>query len=198
MLARSIWICELADMSLKPVFPILLFAIAPALPLPAQTQQGGQDQQEQPQGTEDRQVKNRFWQASVKDGHYMVALDRITSVSRQKYLLDGSIVVDEVTVDTLGETVARFYFISPLTDEAGGSAAADTASRVVDRARGLVDRNAARAGLDVQNMVVKKYPETTHAKTIEYRVMSEAQLSALYRSVRTAWEKNRGREFVVR
>ena len=51
------------------------------------------------------------------------------------------------------------------------------------------------AGTDVHNMVMKKYPETTHSKTIEYRLLSEQQLSGLYGSLRTAWESGRGRVF---
>jgi hypothetical protein len=38
---------------------------------------------------------NRFWQATLSGGHYMVALDRISAVSRHKYLLDGAVIVDD-------------------------------------------------------------------------------------------------------
>jgi hypothetical protein len=47
-------------------------------------------------------------------------------------------------------------------------------------------------------MVVKKFPETTHARTIEYRVLSEPELAALHKSVLTAWEKGRGRKIVIK
>lgn len=137
---------------------------------------------------------NRFWQATLSDGHYMVALDRIASVSRHKYVLDGAVIVDEVTVDTVGQALARFYYISPITDAAPGSTAAD----VVDRARELVERAADRTGTDVQNMVVKKYPVTSHAKTLEYRILSEAELTALYKSVQNSWESGRGRKFAAK
>lgn len=134
---------------------------------------------------------NRFWQATLNGGHYMVALDRISSVSRHKYLLDGAVIVDEVTVDALGQALARFYHISPVTDAAPGNAVADLAKR----GREIVEKAADRAGNDVQNMVIKKYPETSHARTIEYRILSAADLSALHASVRSAWETGRGRQF---
>lgn len=134
---------------------------------------------------------NRFWQATLSGGHYMVALDRISAVSRHKYLLDGAVIVDEVTVDTLGQALARFYFISPVTDAAPGNAVADLAKR----GRELVEKAADRIGTDAQNMVIKKYPETSHAKSIEYRILSEKELTALYASVRSAWETGRGRQF---
>jgi hypothetical protein len=133
----------------------------------------------------------RFWQASVGGGHYMVALDRIASVSRHQYVLDGAAIVDEVTVDTVGQALARFYFIEPIT----AGVAAGSVSALTERAKQLTDLAANRAGTDVHNMVVKQYPTTTHAKTIEFRVMSSAQLGSLYESVRTAWENNRGRRF---
>jgi hypothetical protein len=141
---------------------------------------------------------NRFWQANVGGGHYMVALDRISAISRHKYLLDGSVIVDEVTVDALGQALARFYFLSPVTDAVTGNAAGNAASRVVDRARELVDKAADEAGTDIHNMVIKKFPETTHAHTIEYRVQSAEELGGLYNSVRTAWETGRGRKFTIK
>ena len=47
-------------------------------------------------------------------------------------------------------------------------------------------------------MVVKKYPVTSHAKTIEYRILSEAELTSLYNSVRNSWETGRGRKFTAK
>ena len=144
--------------------------------------------------TGDSPGPGRFWQATVGGGHFMVALDRIVSVSRHKYVLDGALIIDEVTVDTSGQALARFYFITPITDAAPGNAITGLA----DRGRELIDKASQRTGLDLQNMVVKKYPETSHAKTIEYRILSEAELSALYASVRASWETGRGRKFAAK
>jgi len=133
----------------------------------------------------------RFWQADLTGGNFMVALDKIASVSRHKYVLDGALIIDEVTVDTVGQALARFYFIMPITD----AAAANSLTGLANRGRELVDKAAQRAGTDAQNMVVKKYPDTSHAKSIEYRILSEKDLAALYASVRNAWESGRGRQF---
>lgn len=140
---------------------------------------------------------NRFWQATVGEGHYMVALDRISSVSRHQYVLNGTALVDEVTVDTVGQSLARFYFISPITGAAAGSSAANAAARLTERGRELVDRAAQIAGTDIQNRVMKNYPDTTHARSIEYRIQSAQELAALYQSVRTAWESGKGRKFTI-
>jgi len=136
---------------------------------------------------------NRFWQATLAGGHYMVALDRIVSVSRHKYVLDGAVVVDEVNVDTVGQALVRFYFISPITDEMRSNALTELA----DRGKELIDKAAQRGGTEIQNMVVKKYPETTHAKIVEYRLLSESDLSSLYKSVSNAWETGKGRKFAT-
>ena len=146
----------------------------------------------------DTEQPNRFWQANVGGGHYMVALGTITAVSRHKYLLDGAIVVDEVTVDTTGQALARFYFLSPVSDKLTGNGLGNTAARIVDRGREIVDNRADDAGTDVHTMVVKKFPETTHAHCIEYRLLSAEELSGLFNSVRTAWETGHGRSFSIK
>lgn len=169
--------------------------LACPVPLPAQTPAPAPPNNSK---TDDTQQQNRFWQASVGGGHYMVALDRISAISRHKYVLDGAVIVDEVTVDALGQALARFYFISPISDSTTGSGVGNAAARIVDRGREIIDKAAQTAGTDVQNMVIKKFPETTHARTIEYRVMSAEELTGLYSSVRTAWETGRGRKFTIK
>ncbi len=142
----------------------------------------------------DKETRNGFWEANVPGGNYLVALGRITSVSRHKYVLDKAVIVDEVTIDTEGQGLARFYFISPIEVGGTGAAAADA----LERASALLDGAARRAGVDVQDMVVKQYPLTTHSKSIEYRLLSEQQLGTLYGSAKTAWVTGRGRVFTSR
>lgn len=142
-------------------------------------------------GVTDTQRQNPFWQASFCcGGHYMVRLDRIASISRHRYVLDGAVVVDEVTVDTNGQALARFYHLEPVTDGIDN----DTVRGITDRGRELLNQAATRSGSGVHNMVVKTYPGTTHAKTVEYRLTSKEGLDALYASVRQAWETGKGRE----
>ena len=62
----------------------------------------------------------RFWQAKLGTGLYMVALDRITSVSRHQYLLDGALIIDEVTVDSAGQALARRHQCQPDGGPDGG------------------------------------------------------------------------------
>lgn len=142
----------------------------------------------------DTEGHRRFWQASVPGGNYMVALDRISNISMHEYVLDGNLVVNEVTVDTTGRALARFYYIEPLSDSMKRS----EVTRVVDKGRELIDRAGQRLGSEAHNMAQKQYPTTTHAGMIEYRILDLRDLDALYGSLRKAWESGRGRKFTIK
>lgn len=174
------------------IFAHFLIALLVFTP-PVFSQEEGEDESTRNEPS-DREVRNGFWEAKLAGGNYKVALGRISSVSRHTYVLDGAVIVDEVTIDTTGQALARFYFITPIS--VGGTGAA--VSQAVERAAALVDGAAQRAGSDVHNMVMKKYPLTTHTKTIEYRLLSEQQLGALYQSAKTAWVSGKGRVFTGR
>lgn len=141
--------------------------------------------------TENQRGRRGFWEANLAGGNYVVALSRITSVSRHKYVLDGAVIVDEVTIDTLGQSLARFYFISPVTAAGPGSGAANLTERALE----IANNTASERGSSIQDMVQKKYPLTTHSKAIEYRLLTETQLNSLYQSVKTAWQTGNGRVF---
>lgn len=133
-----------------------------------------------------------IWQATLAGGEYAVSTDRITSVSRHSYLLDGALVVDEVTIDTVGQALARFYHITPVGAQgtAGG-----TAGAAIERGKGMLDSVGQRAGADLENMVIKKYPVTTHAKSIEYRIATQQELTNLFESAKQAWQSGQGGSF---
>lgn len=180
---------------LKTRIFLLLATFAFSHLLMAQPAEPGGGNAEPPATPEDKNepIKQGFWQATLPGGTYVVSLDRITSVSRHSYLLDGALVVDEVTVDTLGQALARFYFIMPV----GTATSSTAAATIIERGKGLLDAAGQRAGLQVDNMVIKKYPETTHARTIEYRLETAAQLTALFSSAKDAWQSGRGGQFKI-
>ncbi|BCX46353.1 hypothetical protein HAHE_02610 [Haloferula helveola] len=152
------------------------------------------EEEEENENIKDEEDRRRFWQASLSGGHYMVALDRICNISMHQYVLDGSLIVNEVTIDTTGRALARFYHIQPVTDAMGS----DGLGAVVDRGRDLIERVGQRAGTEVHNMAQKKYPDTTHAGTIEYRILDLRDLDALYGSVKKAWETGKGRRLTIK
>jgi hypothetical protein len=143
------------------------------------------------EGQGEQRGRKGFWEANLAGGNYVVALSRITSVSRHRYVLDAMVIVDEVTVDTDGQSLARFYFLTPVTNAGPDSNTAKLAERALE----LANKTASEKGSTAQDMVQKKYPLTTHSKTVEYRLMSEGQLNALYQSVKTAWQTGDGRVY---
>jgi hypothetical protein len=175
--------------ALYPVLALLL-----AAPLGAQTPDPrpprNNNNEEKNDTTSETRLEQRFWQASVPGGEFMVAIDRISSISQHTYIT-GGFVVHEVNVDTLGQALARFYYIET---QKGTSATADDA---VERAQQILNRTNERTGVDTETMVVKT-PATTHAKCIEYRLSSLDELDALFKSVKTTWETSRGRKFTVK
>ncbi|MEM9081035.1 MAG: hypothetical protein AAGC74_10125 [Verrucomicrobiota bacterium] len=141
----------------------------------------------------DEEDLKRFWQIQFKEGHYMVALDRIANISKHEYLLDGNLIITEVTIDTTGNSLCRIYQITPAA-ERGQS---NLVKRAAQRARDVTERVGELTGADFTEMVHKNFPTTTHAKTIEYRVQHKGTLNALYGSLVNAWTTGKGRRFTV-
>jgi hypothetical protein len=195
-LASAPFPCYAAAIMKALLLPILAGLLVTVTPVAAQTDPNTPTQATKDKATNRESDGNhRFWQANLPGGHYMVALDRITAISRHSYAVpEAALLVDEVTVDTVGQGLVRFYFSRPLTEGMNNSAA----TNLTGRAKELLDYAGQRAGTDLHKMVIKKYPETTHAKEIEYRLLSAEELGALYGSVRTAWDTGRGRVFTIK
>ncbi|MGC6460055.1 MAG: hypothetical protein ACON4R_17015 [Akkermansiaceae bacterium] len=190
--------------SLLIVFAVsTLASVAQTTPVPGgrrTSQQQEQMDREQRQrdeealeGVNDDQNNIRRWQCSLPGGEYAVGLSAITSVSKHSYVLDGTLLVTEVTVDTTGTALARFYYIEPITKDTAFNAL----DRIQKRAEQLRQRGQQRSGTKADEMAQKSYPTTTHARTIEFRIMNEVELNALYSSVYQAWISGKGRTFRI-
>ncbi len=192
------------------LIPFLLAYLFSALLVSAQTtsspggqqnstnQQQGQNEQDEKdketlEGINDDENRKRRWECSLPGGEYSVNLGAITSVSKHSYVLDGTLLVTEATVDTTGTALARFYYIEPITKDTTFNALA----RIQKRAEELRNRGQSRTGTKADEMAQKSYPTTTHARTIEFRIMNEVELNALYRSLYQAWTSGKGRTFRI-
>ena len=189
------------------LIPFLLAFLSFTLFVTAQTTapRGGQQnstnqQQEQDEkdketleGVNDDENRKRRWECSLPGGEYSVNLGAITSVSKHSYVLDGTLLVTEATVDTTGTALARFYYIEPITKDTTFNALA----RIQKRAEQLRNRGQSRTGTKADEMAQKSYPTTTHARTIEFRLMNDVELNALYRSLYQAWTSGKGRTFRI-
>jgi hypothetical protein len=83
----------------------------------------------------------------------------------------------------------RFYYIEPNSVKAPSGIGQSAIDRVSDLAKEAAQR---AGGGDVWKRVIKSYPTTTHAHTIEYRVESDEQLAKIFTSVQNAFETGRG------
>ena len=191
---------------MKKTFLLLALAL-PLSPLSAQTfptrpnspnQQEKDDEKEEAdkkalEGVNDDENKKRRWEASLTAGEYSVSLGTITAISKHSYVLDGTLLVTEVTIDTTGTSLARFYYMEPITKDTNFNAL----ERIQKRAEELRKRSQKRSGTKADEMAQKSYPTTTHARTIEFRIMSEVELNALYSSLYRSWDTGKGRTFRI-
>ena len=125
----------------------------------------------------------KIFRAKLPGGTYEVAVGAIIAVASHEYLVDGIARVTEVNIDTAGSLLARFYYLEPVTPNSPlgiGSAAIETTQRLLKEA-------AEKTGQDVWKKVIKNYPTTTHARTVEYRVESLEQLNKIYESAESAF-----------
>tara|TARA_R110000850_G_scaffold62777_7_gene142503 strand:- start:2799 stop:3335 length:537 start_codon:yes stop_codon:yes gene_type:complete len=131
-----------------------------------------------------------FWEVITAKGRFVARLDQITSVSQHEYLIDGGIRVFEVTVDTDGGQTARFYYIESVNE----SSSITTGSATFNRIKDLANQGTNKAGMgDIDTMVTKHYPDTTHAKTSEYRLQNKQTVGQIYNHVHRVWAEEKGR-----
>jgi hypothetical protein len=134
-----------------------------------------------------------IWRCILPGGTYEVAVRAITAVSSHEYLVDGVARVTEVNIDTTGALLARFYYLEPnIPNTPLGIGAA-----AVEKAQQLVTEAAERTGQDVWKKVVKNYPTTTHARTVEYRVEKKEQLTTILESAEEAFRLNRSKSLTI-
>ena len=110
-----------------------------------------------------------------------------------QYLLKGTLTRELVGAEDVDSPQRGWFWQLQVLPEA-----LDDRERIVDRGREIIEDKADDAGTDVHNMVVKKFPETTHAHCIEYRLLSAEELNGLFNSARTAWETGHGRSFSIK
>jgi hypothetical protein len=127
------------------------------------------------------------WTCELPGGAYVVDTTKISSISTHEYVVDAAARVTELTVATDSAVVARFYYIEPVASGPGGRAQ-ELLNQIEQRAGVVADR----VGTDlVWRKVVKNYPTTTHAHTVEYRLEDKAQIQKIFNSLLDAWRNNK-------
>lgn len=144
------------------------------------------------QNTSTSSRPDAFWRGELPGGVYLVALRSVVSISSHEYVVDGLARVTEVNIATASTVEARFYFLEPMAANSSSTTAA-TLEVLQQRVQEL---SASHPEVDaVWQKVVKNYPTTTHAHTVEYRLSSKANLQSLYDSLEQAWTTGKGVNF---
>lgn len=144
-------------------------------------------------GEENPTAQFPVWHAELPGGDYFVKVAAIDSISRHTYLVDGVVEVTEVVIATPSAAVARFYTMRKAALQSPVGTGQFVVESVQERAAQIAGRVGAEDLLD--STVVKSYPATTHAKTIEFRLGTADDLDQLFISLRRAWLSGRGGTF---
>jgi hypothetical protein len=167
-------------------FSLLLTISLHAQTAPAQspTGQGGQ---------QDEVTRDGLWQGQLKGGNYIVRCNSIIALSKHEYVSDAVARVVEVNLTLNSAQIVRFYFLEPVKVESGSSMA-NAGQQALDKARGLVDQAAGRVSPSLTDpKVVKNYPVSTHAHTVEFVLKEEAKLNSLFGSLERSLRTGQGR-----
>ena len=133
------------------------------------------------------------WEFQAPGGHYSVRLDRISSLSWHSYLIEGG---SRVTELNLGEHAAshflRIYAIASVGASDDAAAPARTSANV---AAGKITEAGSRQ--EPWEKIVKDYPVTTHAHTVEFRVSDASTVKSVFSQALAAWSTQKGGRFTI-
>ncbi len=121
-------------------------------------------------------------QGSVRQSTLVVKLAEIVSVSTHIFYLEGKTPIQELVIDTTGNSSIRLY------------ARYDSTGRTATNAQALMERIQSRAvqRSGAPTTASKTYPDTTHAHTVEYALQNSDQIEYLLQVITRAWINNRG------
>lgn len=130
----------------------------------------------------------RVWSPRLPAGAYHVRVTDIQAIALQDYdtFRDGQIRrTVEMTVETRGGTLARFYWAAKATDAVALPAELEQKKREVEQA--VRDLTGIDSRPDADRRVRKDYPFTTHSRIVEFLLPTEADVRSLYDEALAAW-----------
>ncbi len=166
---------------------LLLWAASPAAAQNNNNNSGDSDTGPTPtQPVPENFRQDGVWTGSLKGGRYVLKCAQIIALSKHEYIADGSARVVEVNLALNSSMVVRFYYLEPARLEGTGAVA--VGQQAIDRARQMVQSAAEKISPSLtQPRVVKSYPASTHAHTVEYVIAEEARLNSLFDSLEAAF-----------
>jgi hypothetical protein len=148
---------------------------------------GGQTPQQ------DSVTQDGLWQGKFKGGNYIVRCNSIIALSKHEYISDGVARVVEVNLTLNSAQIVRFYFLEAYKPDTGSSTVG-AGTQALEKAKGLFEQAAGRVSPDLATpKVVKNYPASTHAHTVEFVLKDEAKLNTLYGSLERSFRTGQGR-----
>ena len=151
------------------------------------TGQGGQQQQG------DEPTRDGLWDGRLKGGNYIVRCNSIIALSKHEYVADGVARVVEVNLTLSSSQIVRFYFLEPVKIDSGSNLV-NAGTQAVERAKGLFEQAAGRISPTLTDpKVVKSYPASTHAHTVELVLKEAARLNSLFQSLERGFRSGQGR-----
>lgn len=180
-------------MKIALCFLLLLSAnLLQAQTTPGQTPTNPQDPNEQ---KADEPTRDGIWDGTFKGGKYMVRCNAIIALSKHEYVSDGVARVVEVNLALNSAQVVRFYFLEPVKIETT-SGTANAGTQALEKAKGLVEQAVGRVAPNITDpKVVKNYPTSTHAHTVEFVLKEEARLNAMFESLQRGFRTGQGRKW---
>lgn len=168
----------------------ILLSLLLTIPLQAQTTTpSGQTPQQ------DTTTQDGLWQGKFKGGNYIVRANQIIALSKHEYISDGVARVVEINLTLNSAQIVRFYFLEPYKPDTGSSTLG-AGTQALEKAKGLFEQAAGRVSPDlVTPKVVKNYPVSTHAHTVEFVLKDEARLNTLYGSLERSFRTGQGRSW---
>ncbi|MEM7013456.1 MAG: hypothetical protein AAF585_18445, partial [Verrucomicrobiota bacterium] len=156
----------------------------------------GLAQQNQGQNThnnhDDGETTTSGWRGYLSIDYYgnkfIMPYSRIVSISSAEYLVDGGGKVIEFTIDTTGQVSARFYYLDTML----GDTNLNAPNIINNRLKDIQGRAENKTGVDTRR-VVKHYPDTTHAKTIEFNLYAKEHIDVLMNHITHEWIEEGGR-----
>jgi hypothetical protein len=131
-------------------------------------------------------TQNGIWNGSFFGGRYLVKSKDIIALSQHEYVADAAARVVEINLTLSSNTHVRFYYLEPVKLEGGGVLGAS--QEALQKAREMVENAAGNVSPTLtQPKVVKSYPLSTHAHTVEFVIKDEARLNSLFNSLENAF-----------
>lgn len=137
-------------------------------------------------------TRDGLWDGKLAGGSYLVRCTQILALSKHEYVADGTARVVEVNLTMNSNMTVRFYYLEPVRLEGGGVVGAG--QQAIDKARELMKDAASRVSPSLTTpKVVKSYPASTHAHTVEFVLPSEERLNSLHASLERSFRSGQGR-----